>query len=148
MGPFLLYPAEAPTADVIPTPLEAARPVVYTRSLIDPLPPRHVRGGAQPWITAAFVTGNVTLARPALLRASVDRPPAELQQVLYTHSGFPWMGVVPLAYDAGLDCWAAEVQPGPRAAIQESEYIYVWAISCDGLYSDYYPVKVGWDFVE
>ena len=69
-----------------------------------------------------------------------------LQQVIYTHSGFPWMGMIALEYDAALACWVAEIKPGARAAIQENEYVYVWAIGCDGLHSDYYPVKVGWDF--
>jgi hypothetical protein len=38
--------------------------------------------------------------------------------------------------------------PGNRAAIQEGEYIHVWAVDRDGLHSDYYPVRVGWDFVK
>jgi hypothetical protein len=78
----------------------------------------------------------------------VDQPPDALQQVFYTHSGFPWMGIVALAYDPALACWVAEVKPGARAAIQEHETIYVWAVGRDGLQSDYYPVKVGWDFSE
>lgn len=37
---------------------------------------------------------------------------------------------------------------GYRAAIQENDFIYVWAEGTAGLRSDYYPVKVGWDFVK
>ena len=40
------------------------------------------------------------------------------------------------------------VTPGNRAAIQENDFIYIWAEGTDGLRSDYYPVKVGWDFVK
>ena len=99
-----------------------------------------------PKITYAYVTGNVTLTQSTQLHVHIDQPPDALQQVLYTHSGFPWMGIIALAYDPALACWVAEVKPGARAAIQENELIYVWAVGCDGLQSDYYPVKVGWDF--
>jgi len=149
MGPFLLYPPAAPDEnwDAAPTDTtESAGRVIYTRSLIPPGPPHYIKGGAPPKITAAAVTGHVTLTRPTQLQVRVDRPPSELQQVNYTHSGFPWMGIIALAYDPGLACWVAEVKPGARAAIQEHETIYVWAVGRDGLQSDYYPVKVGWDF--
>ena len=149
MGPFLLYPSEALSADwatepTTPGAVEGA--VVYTRSLIPPDPPRYVKGGAPPKIIHASVTGNVTLTQSTQLHVHVDQPPAVLQQVRYTHSGFPWMGIVALAYHPALACWVAEVKPGTRAAIQENELIYVWAVGRDGLQSDYYPVKVGWDF--
>ena len=58
------------------------------------------------------------------------------------------MGVVALEYCQLLACWVAEVEPGARSAIQESEMIYVWAVGCDGLLSDYYPVRIGWDFLK
>jgi hypothetical protein len=35
---------------------------------------------------------------------------------------------------------------GNRTTIQENDGVYVWAEGADGLRSDYYPVKVGWDF--
>jgi hypothetical protein len=127
-------------------PEEVEGGVVYTHSLIPPGPPRYRKGGAPPKITHASVTGNVMLTQSTQLRVHVDQPPDALQQVLYTHSGFPWMGIVTLAYDAALACWIAEVKPGARAAIQENELIYVWAVGRDGLQSDYCPVKVGWDF--
>jgi hypothetical protein len=58
------------------------------------------------------------------------------------------MGQHGLGYNKAAQCWTARVTPGPRAAIQENEYIYVWAEGTDGLRSDYYPVNVGWDFVK
>ena len=146
MGPFLLYPAEALVGTALSEPGDTGRQIVYTRALIEPGPPRYVKGGPAPRIVDAYVTGNVTLTQPTKLRVCVDRQPAALQQVLYTHSGFPWMGMLPLEYDPVLACWVAEIKPGARAAIQESEHIYVWAIGGDGLYSEYYPVRVGWDF--
>jgi hypothetical protein len=97
-------------------------------------------------ITQAVVIGNVTLGRATQLRAEVDLPPEKIREVRYTESGFPWMGISGLGYNSELQCWTAGVQPGPRDRIQESEYIYVWAVGEDGLHSDYYPVKVGWDF--
>ena len=148
MGPFLLYPPEALSADWATEPGEVEGSVVYTRSLIPPGPPRYVKGGVPPKITQASATGNVTLTQSTQLHVHVDQPPDALQKVLYTHSGFPWMGIVMLAYDPALACWVAEVKPGARAAIQENELIYVWAVGRDGLQSDYCPVKVGWDFCE
>ena len=56
------------------------------------------------------------------------------------------MGKVALTYDEELKRWIADVKPGDRWRIQESENIYVWAVGIDGLYSEFYPVKVGWDF--
>jgi hypothetical protein len=146
MGPFLLYPAEAPVGTLLSEPGDTCRQIVYTRALIEPGPPRYVKGGPAPRILDGYVTGNVTLTQSTQLRVCVDRQPAALQQVLYTHSGFPWMGMLPLEYDRALACWVAEIKPGARAGIQESEHIHVWAVGGDGLYSDSYPVKVGWDF--
>ena len=148
MGPFLLYPDEAPASQVLPKPSPALTPVVYTRSLIPPGPPRYIKGAKRPVITDAKVTGNVTLSRPTQLRVRVDVPPEKLRAVNYTESGFGWMGIHALGYDGTLGCWTGQVVPGNRAAIQESEYIHVWAVDRDGLHSDYYPVKVGWDFVK
>lgn len=147
MGPYLLYPPEPPTDRVLAgeaADISADPPVVYTRGLLDPLPPRW--GPGAPQIVRACVAGNVTLTEPTELQVWVDRPPAALRQVLYTHSGFPWMGKVPLAHDPVRGCWVGEITPGARAAIQESEYLHVWAVGSEGLYSDYCPVKVGWEF--
>ena len=71
--------------------------------------------------------GNVTLTRSTQLQVRLDRPPDALQQVIYTHFGFPWMGMIALVYDPALTCWVADVKPGARAASQEHELIYVWA---------------------
>ncbi len=151
MGPFLIYPNGALTDDGFVEPfdgLETEGRVVYTRSLIPPGLPRYARGGTPPKITSAYVSGNVTLTQSTRLCVHVDQPPDDLQQVVYTHSGFPWMGMIALDHDPALTCWVAEVKPGARAAIQENEFIYVWAVGRDGLYSDFYPVRVGWDYSE
>lgn len=150
MGPFLIYPYETLSEEwtVEPTDVaESADRVVYTRSLIPLEPPRYLKG-SPPKITRAFVTGNVTLTQSTQLQVHVDQPPESLRQVSFTHSGFPWMGIVELTNDPALVCWVAEVKPGVRAAIQESEMIYVWAVGRDGQHSGYYPVRVGWDFSE
>lgn len=146
MGPFLLYPNEETTGEVLSDVKKVKKPVVYTHSLISKGPPRYVKGAKRPIITEARVTGNVTLKKSTQLRVKVDLPPEKIQTVTYTHSGFPWMGKVGLGYNRKLQCWIANVTPGNRASIQESEYIYVWVVGRNGLYSDYYPVKVGWDF--
>jgi hypothetical protein len=99
-------------------------------------------------ITQASVAGNVTLGKATQLQVKIDLPPDKVREVKYTESGFPWMGIHDLRYNADLRCWTGDVAPGNRAAIQESEYIHVWAVGNDGLHSDYYPVKVGWDFVK
>jgi len=146
MGPFLMYPEEGAATRVLPGPSRPSRPVVYTRSLIPRGPPRYGKGAKRPVVTEARVTGNVTLGKGTQLRVKIDLPPDVAHEVKYTESGFPWMGIHDLAYNKDLRCWTAEVVPGNRASIQESEYIYVWAVGRDGLQSDYYPVKVGWDF--
>jgi len=68
-------------------------------------PPRYRKDSTLPRITHATVTGNVTLTQSTHLHVQVDQPPDALQQVSYTHSGFPWMGIVALKYDPGLTCW-------------------------------------------
>jgi hypothetical protein len=146
MGPFLMYPDEGATSEVLPRPHEQARPMVYTRSLIPQGPPRYSKGVKRPVITEAKVTGNVTPGTATQLRVKLDLPPDLVREVMYTESGFPWMGIHGLGFDRDLQCWTADVVPGNRAAIQESEYIYVWAVGRDGLHSDYCPVKVAWDF--
>ena len=146
MGPFLMYPGEELTGEVLSKPGNVSKRVVYTRPLIRPGLPRHIKGAKHPVITDARVTGNVTLRKSTQLRVKVDLPPEKIRTVTYSHSGFPWMGKVGLKYNKKLQCWVAGVRPGARWRIQESEYIYVWAVGRDGLHSDYYPVKVGWDF--
>lgn len=146
MGPFLMYPDEGLTSEVLSKPNGVNGRVVYTGSLIPRGAPRYLKGAKPPVITQAVVIGNVTLGRATQLRAKVDLPPEKIREVKYTESGFPWMGISGLGYNNELQCWTADVQPGSRDRIQESEYIYVWAVGKDGLHSDYYPVKVGWDF--
>lgn len=90
---------------------------------------------------------NVTLADAAELRAKVDLPFEKIRRVMYFESGFGWMGQHPLSFDPANQNWGAQVGPGNRAAIREHHEIYVWAVATDGLWSEYYPVKVGWDFV-
>ena len=92
------------------------------------------------------MTGNVSPRVGAKLRVKLDLPPEKIRRVMFFESGFNWMGQHPLGYDGGSQCWTAMVSPGRRAWIQENEYIYVWAEGTDGLRSEYYPVKVGWDF--
>ena len=145
MGPFLLYPEEAATDSVLPTPGLADQAVVYTRSLVPALQPRY-RKGEGPKVIEAKMIGNVTLKDPAELRVKIDQVPEKIRQVAFFQSGFGWMGQENLRYDKAAGCWTAKVVPGNRAAIQENEFIYVWAEGSDGLRSDYYPVKVGWDF--
>lgn len=148
MGPFLVYPDERPTAEVLSKPQGVKERVVYTGSLIPRAAPRYDQGAQGPLITQASVAGNVTLGKATQLQVKIDLPPDKVREVKYTESGFPWMGIHDLRYNADLRCWTGDVAPGNRAAIQESEYIHVWAVGNDGLYSDYYPVKVGWDFVK
>ena len=151
MGPYLLYPWDTAVENLFTdpeeVPMESGR-VVYTRPLILPGPPRYRKNGIPPRITDAWVIGNVTLTQSTQLRVLLNTSECNLKSVRYSHSGFPWMGVVALEYCQLLACWVAEVEPGARSAIQESEMIYVWAVGCDGLLSDYYPVKIGWDFLK
>jgi hypothetical protein len=145
MGPFLLYPAEAGTNVVLPGPAGADQPVIYVQSLAPALPTRY-RKNAGPKVIEAKMMENVTLTESAELRVKLDLPPAGIKRVMFFESGFTWMGQHGLVYNNEVQCWTARVQPGPRAAIQENDFIYVWAEGTDGLRSDYYPVKVGWSY--
>jgi len=145
MGPFLLYPEEAATDRVLPTPGQADNAILYTRALVPVSPPRY-RKGEGPKLVEAKMMGNVTLRQGAELRVKVDLPHEKLRRVMFFESGFEWMGQHSLGYSKEAQCWTGGVTPGNRAFIQENEYIYVWAEGADGLRSDYYPVKVGWDF--
>lgn len=148
MGPFLLYPEEARTTELTDRPTETAgaEPVVYSNDLTVPLPVRYARENA-PVILEAVAEGKVTLTRPTRLRVRVNLPSERLQAVKFTESGFPWMGIGELHYDATSQCWTAKLTPGPRERIQESEYVYVWAIDDAGRYSDYRPVRIEWNFL-
>jgi hypothetical protein len=146
LGPFLMYPDEGLTAEVLPAASPPETPVVFAGSLVPPPPRRYAKDARRPVIVEAVASRNVTLNRPTQLRVRVDLPPEQLREVKFSESGFPWMGIGSLAYDRELNCWVAKLSPGPRAAIQESEYVYVWAIGSDGLWSDFCPVRIGWDF--
>ena len=146
MGPFLLYPEEAATDRVLRTPGQTDNPVRYTRALVPAPRPRYGKGEG-PKVIEAKMMGNVTLREGAELRVKLDLPPEKIRRVMFFESGFPWMGQHGLGYSPACQCWTALVTPGNRAFIQENEYIYVWAEGTDGLRSEYYPVKVGWDFV-
>lgn len=147
MGPYLLYPNEAETSKVSQELAGITDRVVYSGSLAAPIAPRYQKGIKSPVITKAFVTGNVTLSKPTQLKVKVDLPPDQIREVKYTESGFPWMGIHDLNYNSDTGYWEGLVIPGPRKTIPEFEYIYIWAVRNDGLHSDYYPVKVGWDFI-
>jgi hypothetical protein len=146
MGPFLLYPEEAVTNQLLPTPHKFERRVVYDRPLVS-APSTRYRKGAVPTVTEARMLEHVTLTDPAMLRVKLDLPPEKVRRVMFFESGFGWMGQHPLAYSPSGQCWTGHISPGNRAAIQENEFIYVWAESSDGLRSEYTPVKVGWDFM-
>ena len=146
MGPFLLYPEEAATDRVLPSPgSRADQPVVYKQPLV-PAPPTRYRKNAGPKVIEAKMMENVTLREAAELRVTLDLPPDKIKRVMFFESGFGWMGQHGLGYNKEAQCWTAMVTPGSRAAIQENDFIYVWAEGTDGLRSDYYPVNVGWDF--
>jgi hypothetical protein len=145
MGPFLLYPDESATDRVLPTPGQADNAILYTHALV-PVPPPRYRKGEGPKLVEAKMMSNVTLREGTELRVKVDLPPEKLRRVMFFESGFGWMGQHNLGYSREAQCWTAGVTPGNRASIQENEYVYVWAEGADGLRSDYYPVKVGWDF--
>ena len=146
MGPFLLYPEEAETEKLLPAPLSHEPQVVYEGSLV-PKPLTRYREGGGPIITEAKMLGHVTLRDGAPLQVRVNLPPEKVKRVMYFESGFTWMGQHGLDYDSENQCWTAEVRPGDRGRIQENEDIYVWAEGTDGLRSEYYPVKVDWDFL-
>lgn len=114
---------------VLSTPGGRNERVVYSGALIPQGVPRYFKGAKRPVITHAAVIGNVTFSRPTQLQVQVDLPPDKIREVKYTESGFPWMSVAGLEYSNELKCWVAQIRPGPRAAIQESEYIYVWRLA-------------------
>ena len=145
MGPFLIYPDEPATGRVLPAPVLTDQPVCYTRVLVPALRPRY-RAGAGPQVLEAKMTGPVTQKEAAELRVTLDLAPERIRRVLYFESGFPWMGQHDLRYDPAAQSWTAKVAPGPRTAIQEHDCIYVWAEGADGLRSEYYPVRVTWNF--
>jgi hypothetical protein len=145
LGPFLLYPHEALTTDVLPEPGQRAPRVVFTRPLVR-APTGRYREGAGPRVVEAHMLGNVATTKGAELRVRLDRPPEQIRRVMYFESGFGWMGQHALAYDNASGLWTAQVRPGSRAAIQEHDVVYVWAEGSDGLRGEYEPVRVGWDF--
>jgi hypothetical protein len=145
MGPFLLYPEEAATDQIVARPHPPPGPVVYTHTLVPPPPPRYRRGGG-PKVTEAKMMSHVTLRESAELQVKIDLGPEKIKRVMFFESGFGWMGQHSLGYNPSSQCWTGMVAPGNRAAIQENEYVYVWAEGIDGLRSEYCPVKVEWDF--
>jgi hypothetical protein len=112
-----------------------------------PAPQPRYRKGEGPKVIEAKMMDNVTLREGAELRVKLDQPPEKIRRVMFFESGFQWMGQHNLGYKTEAKCWTAVVTPGKRAFIQENEYIYVWAEGTDGLRSEYYPVKIDWDFV-
>jgi hypothetical protein len=108
-------------------------------------PPRY-RQNAGPKVTTAKMMATVTLREAAELRVELDLPPDQIKRVMFFESGFGWMGQHPLVFNKEAQCWTAMMAPGSRAMIQENDFVYVWAEGKDGLRSEYYPVKVGWDF--
>jgi hypothetical protein len=146
MGPFLLYPQEAPTSEVLAQPESVDQQKIYSGPLLF-APPSRYRRGAGPQVTEAKMMRNVTLDSEAELRVKLNQPSERIHRVMYFDSGFTWMGQHSLQYDNKNQSWTAMVKPGDRGRIQENEDIYVWAEGADGLRSEYYPVKVGWDFV-
>tara|TARA_Y100001970_G_C14068270_1_gene767931 strand:- start:706 stop:1149 length:444 start_codon:yes stop_codon:yes gene_type:complete len=146
MGPYLIYPEEEWTNKILSKPQNTYNPVVYTKSLIPMRSPRYLKGKSGPLITNARVVDNVSEGRNTQIEVSLDLPPDKINSVTYSHSGFPWMGKVSFKYNHEKKLWVADIIPGERWKIQESEYIYVWAVGKNGLYSEFYPVKIGWDF--
>ena len=121
MGPFLLYPEEAATDRVLPTPGPTDKPVRYTRALV-PAPRPRYRKGEGPKVIEAKMMDHVTLREAAELRVKLDLPPEKIRRVMFFESGFGWMGQHGLGYNKEAQCWTARVEPGNRAAIQENEY--------------------------
>ncbi|SVD01751.1 uncharacterized protein METZ01_LOCUS354605, partial [marine metagenome] len=58
MGPFLMYPGEELTGDVLSKPKDIDMRVIYNKSLISPGPPRYIKGANRPVISDATVMGN------------------------------------------------------------------------------------------
>ncbi len=148
MGPFLIYPEEGNTTEITPVPGEVLKPIVYTQPL-DPTPPLRYKKGADPRVEEVKMLGNVRIKgedRDAVVEVKIADYPKGISRVMYFQSGFPWMGQHALDYDTITKTWHAPVSPGPRWRIQENEFIYIWAEGNDGLRSEYFPVRVDWDF--
>jgi hypothetical protein len=148
MGPFLIYPEEADTADVSPKQGQAYAPVVYAKSL-DPTPPLRYKKGAGPVVLEARMLGKVKIVgrnRRAAIEVKLADYPKGIGKVMFFESGFGWMGQHPLGYDAKTKTWRGHVSPGHRWRIQENECIYIWAEGKDALRSEYFPLKVDWSF--
>jgi hypothetical protein len=120
MGPFLLYPEEAATDRVLPTPGPTDNPVRYTHARV-PAPRPRYRKGEGPKVIEANMMDNVTLREGAKLRVKLDLPPEKIRRVLFFESGFGWMGQHSLGYSPACQCWTGRATPGNRAAIQENE---------------------------
>ena len=146
MGPFLVYPQEQIINKVLSKPEKQYKPVTYTKSLVKAGKPRYLKGKSGPIIMDASVTENVSPGKVSQLEVRLNLSPDKIESVTYSHSGFPWMGKVSLEYNDDKKMWIADIVPGDRWRIQESENVFVWAVGIDGLYSEFYPVKVGWDF--
>ncbi len=147
MGPFLIYRQEANTSDISPKQNEAHAPVVYTKPL-DPTPPLRYKKGAGPVVLSAKMLGKVKIVgnRRAEFEVKLADYPAGIKKVMFFESGFGWMGQHGIGYDARAKVWRGTVTPGQRWRIQEHEFIYIWAEGKDGLRSEYFPLKVDWDF--
>ena len=146
MGPFLVYPQEQIINKVLSKPEKQYKPVTYTKSLVKAGKPRYLKGKSGPIMMDASVTENVSPGKVSQLEVRLNLSPDKIESVTYSHSGFPWMGKVSLEYNDDKKMWIADIVPGDRWRIQESENVFVWAVGIDGLYSEFYPVKVGWDF--
>ena len=148
MGPFLIYPEEADTALILPEIKRSSEPVIFTQPL-DPPPPLRYKDGVGPTIQEAQMLGKVKIRgenRQATVEVKVSDYPKGIRKVMLFESGFEWMGQHSLSYDEKTKTWRGHISPGDRWRIQEHEFIYLWAEGNDGLRSEYFPVKVDWDF--
>jgi hypothetical protein len=147
MGPFLIYPEEPSTTRISPEPQKTPAPVVYTKPL-DPTPPLRYRKDVGPVVLAAKMLGKVKIVgnRRAEFEVKLADYPAGIKKVMFFESGFGWMGQHGIGYDGRAKVWRGTVTPGSRWRIQEHEFIYIWAEGKDGLRSEYYPLKVDWNF--
>jgi hypothetical protein len=87
MGPFLLYPEEAATDRVLPSPGPTDQPIRYTHTLLPAPQPRYRMGGGAKVIEAK-VMENITLTDSAELQVKLDLPPEKIRRVVYFESGF------------------------------------------------------------
>ncbi len=147
MGPFFQYPDEADTSKILPAPQSPELHVIYKGPLVPALPPRYCSAEG-PAVLEGEMMSNVTLSREAELRVKVNLSPEKIRRVMFFESGFSWMGQHALKYNKELQCWTARIKGGDRARIQENEDVYVWVEDKAGLRSEYFPVKVGWDFIK